>query len=181
MSVVAIAEAARPLAPADGRPRRLTPRDPQARKDQFNEGRHLLENAEIKTKIHAKMTARSASHDDDKLAAQLDKMIATYESTVKEIEATLATEPAPAGDADAPEAAAPAEAGAPPPKVYALNKYERSEFEDLLKAHKARYDALTAARDAAKQAKVPTHSLMTTPAEEDAIKILSLKGLVGSK
>lgn len=152
------------------------------RVDQLKEGKALLNNPELKAKIRAKKICREASHDDEKFAKQLDEMIKDYEETVKELEATLATEVAPEGYVH-PPAVPPAVAKdeTPPPaeKVFALNKYERGEFEDLVVAHKARLAALTAARDAAAAAKIPTHSIMTTPAEEDAMKILGLKSLVG--
>ena len=154
------------------------------RVDQLKEGKALLGIPDVKSKIHAKKICREASHRDEKFVTVLDEMIADYEATVKELEASLATAAAPEGYVH-PPAVPPAvpkgETAPPPAKVFALNKYERDEFADLVAAHKARLGALTAARDAAKVAVIPTHSLMTTPAEEDAIKILSLKGLVGSK
>ena len=51
---------------------------------------------------------------------------------------------------------------------YVLTKYERIEFEDLLKAHTARLDALKACK--AEIVKAPTPKAMTeTPLEGDAL------------
>ena len=61
---------------------------------------------------------------------------------------------------------------------YVLTKYERIEFEDLLKAHTARLDALKACK--AEIVKAPTPKAMTeTPLEGDAMMILKAKMMAG--
>ena len=126
----------------------------------------------------------------------LDKLIEAYTKTVDGIKASLATEVAPeedataakpaevvgevvapaAGDETKDDAAAPADAK--PEPQYVLTKYERIEFEDLLKAHTARLDALKACK--AEVLKAPTPKAMTeTPLEKDAMRILSAKHMVG--
>ena len=61
---------------------------------------------------------------------------------------------------------------------FVLTKYERIEFEDLLKAHTARLDALKACK--AEIVKAPTPKAMTeTPLEGDAMMILKAKMMAG--
>ena len=61
---------------------------------------------------------------------------------------------------------------------YVLTKYERIEFEDLLKVHTARLDALKACK--AEIVKAPTPKPMTeTPLEGDAMMILKAKMMAG--
>mmetsp|Transcript_8533 Transcript_8533/g.25678 ORF Transcript_8533/g.25678 Transcript_8533/m.25678 type:complete len:260 (-) Transcript_8533:52-831(-) len=251
-----------------------------ARKDQFMEGKALLEHEGIAAKLGTKLDAKNAISEDEALTKKLNHLIAAYETVVPGIEKALASEPAPEGPVVAGEVAPPA--AAPPTreellekcvkafeeaqgraptaeeraamekgiqipdaepvpddqvpqgwekrtkddgtvvyyeeatktehsvadvhaaiaaakkiqagdfsdvaaaaaaepgeeKKYVLSKYERIEFADMLHGHKARLDALKAAREAIKAAVVPK-KFTTTPVEEDALTILSAKRLVG--
>lgn len=152
---------------------RPNPLSTQARKDQFLEGKKLLEDAGVKDKIDTKLTARHANADDAEVAKKVDGLLAEYEKACAGFAKALASEEAP--DADAPEAS---RAEGAPEKIYVLNKYERVEFADLLKAHEKRRDALKACAAALKAAKIPARAT-TTPIEEDAMTILSAKHMVG--
>lgn len=161
----------------------------------------LIKHDGIRQKLDTKIDCKSAIKADESAVGALDKLIEAYTKTVDGIKASLATEVAPeedataakpaevvgevvapaAGDETKDDAAAPAAAApadAKPEPQYILTKYERIEFEDLLKAHTARLDALKACK--AEVLKAPTPKAMTeTPLEKDAMRILSAKHMVG--